>query len=57
MLVKVGDVVKVKNSNTLGIIVTEKRKMFMVGWVLDVLVDGVIKRVIEENLEVVSESC
>ena len=57
MLVKVGDVVKVKNSNTLGIIVTEKRKMFMVGWVLDVLVDGVIKRVVEENLEVVSESC
>lgn len=53
---KSGDVVRLKDTGAIGIIVIEKRKMFMVGWVLDVLVDGVIKKVVEENLEVISES-
>ena len=56
---KVGDIVRVRlhegpESSRIGVLVSLPRKMYMVGKVAEVMVDGKIKRVKEEHVQVVS---
>jgi hypothetical protein len=60
---KVGDVVNVRLPsdspnirNRVGIIIKEEYKMYMVGNIFDVMIDGVIKRVKAEHIEKINES-
>ena len=56
MSLSVGDVVKDKNGN-FGIVLRTREKKYMVGYVAVVMMsDGSVKKVVEQNLEVVNES-
>ena len=56
MCLSVGDVVKDKNGH-FGIVLRTREKKYMVGYVAVVMMsDGSIKKVVEQNLEVVNES-
>lgn len=49
---KVGDVVLVtsKSGPKYGIVVTHEKKMFMVGSVLDIMIDGEVKKVKKDQV-------
>lgn len=59
---KIGDVVNVRLPSDspdrirVGIIIKEEYKMYMVGNIFDVMIDGVIKRVKTEHVEKINES-
>ena len=56
MCLSVGDVVKDKTGN-FGIVLRTRIKKYMVGYVAVVMMsDGSVKKVVEQNLEVVNES-
>ena len=57
---KVGDIVKVRlreapESTRIGVLISLPRKMFMVGNIAEVIVDGKVKRVKEEHIHIISE--
>ena len=57
---KVGDIVKVRlreapESTRIGVLISLPRKMFMVGNIAEVIVDGKVKRVKEEHIQIISE--
>ena len=56
---KVGDIVKVRlreapESTRIGVLISLPRKMFMVGNIAEVIVDGKVKRVKEEHIQIIS---
>ena len=58
--IKKGDIVKVRLRESpglcrIGIVVNPSKKRYMVGNVLDVMVDGKVKRVKEEHIEKINK--
>ncbi len=57
---KVGDIVRVRIKTLpehprVGIVVREERKMYMAGDVVEVMIDGKIKYVKKEHIEMINE--
>tara|TARA_S200000501_G_C20226484_1_gene483800 strand:+ start:212 stop:388 length:177 start_codon:yes stop_codon:yes gene_type:complete len=57
---KVGDIVRVRLKTLparprVGIVVREERKMYMAGDVVEVMIDGKIKYVKKEHIEMINE--
>ncbi len=55
LLMKVGDAVCVETSNgtKFGVVVTHAKKRFMVGPVVDVLVEGVVMTILREKVQII----
>jgi hypothetical protein len=58
--VKVGDIVKVRlreapEDTRIGVLISLPRKMYMAGNIAEVIIDGKIKRVKEEHVQIISE--
>jgi hypothetical protein len=56
--VKVGDAVWVsEKKGTMGILLSRPRRMWMVGITVEVLIDGRVKRILAEAVQVVKSDC
>lgn len=56
-MIKIGDIVRIKTNrgNRIGVVVSNKKKRFMIGSTMNVMIDGSVKEVLFENIELVKE--
>jgi hypothetical protein len=52
---KPGTPVRILRDRSIGVVVSAPRKRWMVGYTVDVLVGGVIKSIVIENVEIIDE--
>lgn len=56
-MIEIGDIVRIKtrSGNRIGVVVSNQKKRFMIGRTMNVMIDGTIKEVLVENIELVKE--